>query len=297
VKTAIGNDRLAHHAVSPRVGLGAAATERERIGALLRDRGKPVVEISAVAPMDAADSSISRSEANADEVDVRRPSGDCPMCSMPSASATSIAPKRDLTCSGGDGGEGAGAHPVDREACLERSRGSGEESATSRRASAPGRRPARSPRGRRRRPIRSGGISGIAPQELANGLDTHVVGARAASTGPSDRALCRTAFARRRRRRPRGLRASRFTILRPWSGRSGQTRRSSATRAGETRGLDQRQLTQLGNAAWAAGLSLLMSGRTTRTRRRKWLRRAAQRTATAGTAPRQLLRGVGRSRQ
>jgi len=30
---------------------------------------------------------------------------------------------------------------------------------------------------------------------------------------------------------------------------------------GETRALDQRQLTQLGNAAWAAGLSLLMAGR------------------------------------
>ena len=32
-------------------------------------------------------------------------------------------------------------------------------------------------------------------------------------------------------------------------------------RGGETRELDQRQLTQLGNAAWAAGLSLLMAGR------------------------------------
>jgi hypothetical protein len=45
--------------------------------------------------------------------------------------------------------------------------------------------------------------------------------------------------------------------------------------AGETRGLDQRQLTQLGNAAWAAGLSLLMSGRTADAA--AWLRRAAQR--------------------
>jgi len=45
--------------------------------------------------------------------------------------------------------------------------------------------------------------------------------------------------------------------------------------AGETRGLDQRQLTQLGNAAWAAGLSLLMSGRTDDAA--EWLRRAAQR--------------------
>jgi hypothetical protein len=46
-------------------------------------------------------------------------------------------------------------------------------------------------------------------------------------------------------------------------------------RAGETRGLDQRQLTQLGNAAWAAGLSLLMAGR--REEAGDWLRIAAGR--------------------
>ena len=40
---------------------------------------------------------------------------------------------------------------------------------------------------------------------------------------------------------------------------------------GETRELDQRQLTQLGNAAWAAGLALLMAGRTTDAA--EWLRR------------------------
>jgi hypothetical protein len=44
---------------------------------------------------------------------------------------------------------------------------------------------------------------------------------------------------------------------------------------GETRDLDQRQLTQLGNAAWAAGLSLLMAGRADDAA--AWLRRAAQR--------------------
>ena len=44
---------------------------------------------------------------------------------------------------------------------------------------------------------------------------------------------------------------------------------------GETRGLDQRQLTQLGNAAWAAGLSLLMAGRDDDAA--EWLRRAAGR--------------------
>ena len=46
-------------------------------------------------------------------------------------------------------------------------------------------------------------------------------------------------------------------------------------RGGERRGLDQRQLTQLGNAAWAAGLCLLMAGR--RDEAAEWLRRAAAR--------------------
>src|SRR4051812_38274593 len=45
--------------------------------------------------------------------------------------------------------------------------------------------------------------------------------------------------------------------------------------SGETRDLDQRQLTQLGNAAWAAGLSLLMAGRSDDAT--EWLRRAAER--------------------
>lgn len=44
--------------------------------------------------------------------------------------------------------------------------------------------------------------------------------------------------------------------------------------AGETRELDQRQLTQLGNAAWAAGLSLLMAGDPAAA---EWLRRSAAR--------------------
>ena len=46
-------------------------------------------------------------------------------------------------------------------------------------------------------------------------------------------------------------------------------------RGGERRDLDQRQLTQLVNAAWAAGLSLLMAGR--RHDASKWLRTAAAR--------------------
>ena len=46
-------------------------------------------------------------------------------------------------------------------------------------------------------------------------------------------------------------------------------------RGGETREADQRQLTQLANAAWAAGLSLLMDGRHGGSR--EWLHRAAER--------------------
>jgi hypothetical protein len=45
--------------------------------------------------------------------------------------------------------------------------------------------------------------------------------------------------------------------------------------AGETRELDERQLVQLANAAWAAGLSLLMAG--DRERARDWLVRSAER--------------------
>jgi hypothetical protein len=46
-------------------------------------------------------------------------------------------------------------------------------------------------------------------------------------------------------------------------------------RQGEARDLDQRQLTQLANAAWAAGLHLLMEGK--RDESREWLRTAARR--------------------
>jgi hypothetical protein len=51
----------------------------------------------------------------------------------------------------------------------------------------------------------------------------------------------------------------------------------AATRyaAGETRELDERQLVQLANVAWAAGLSLLMAG--DREEARVWLRRSAAR--------------------
>ena len=52
-------------------------------------------------------------------------------------------------------------------------------------------------------------------------------------------------------------------------------RASARYAAGETRELDERQLVQLANAAWAAGLSLLMAG--DREGAREWLLRAAAR--------------------
>lgn len=56
--------------------------------------------------------------------------------------------------------------------------------------------------------------------------------------------------------------------------------------SGETRDLDERQLVQLGNAAWAAGLSLLMDG--DRAGAAEWLCRAAARyreSWDAGASP------------
>ena len=54
---------------------------------------------------------------------------------------------------------------------------------------------------------------------------------------------------------------------------------------GEARDLDQRQLTQLANAAWAAGLALLMADRSGEAA--EWLRRSAQRyrESWAGAPP------------
>jgi hypothetical protein len=56
--------------------------------------------------------------------------------------------------------------------------------------------------------------------------------------------------------------------------------------AGEARELDERQLVQLGNAAWAAGLSLLLNG--DRAAAAEWLARSAERyreSWDAGGAP------------
>jgi hypothetical protein len=64
--------------------------------------------------------------------------------------------------------------------------------------------------------------------------------------------------------------------------------------AGETRELDERQLVQLANAAWAAGLSLLMAGE--REDAAEWLRRAAARyreSWDAGGAPNAWGRPIG----
>src|SRR3954454_21936270 len=58
-----------------------------------------------------------------------------------------------------------------------------------------------------------------------------------------------------------------------WAGRADDA--IARYRGGEARDLDQRQLTQLANAAWAAGLALLMDGRTDEAR--TWLRTASAR--------------------
>jgi tetratricopeptide (TPR) repeat protein len=58
-----------------------------------------------------------------------------------------------------------------------------------------------------------------------------------------------------------------------WRGR--YERAAARYAAGETRELDERQLVQLANAAWAAGLSLLMAGE--RDEAAEWLRRSAAR--------------------
>jgi hypothetical protein len=58
-----------------------------------------------------------------------------------------------------------------------------------------------------------------------------------------------------------------------WRGR--YERAAARYAAGEARELDERQLVQLANAAWAAGLSLLMAG--DREEAAEWLRRSAAR--------------------
>ena len=57
--------------------------------------------------------------------------------------------------------------------------------------------------------------------------------------------------------------------------RDGYERAAARYAAGETRGGDERQLVQLANAAWAAGLCLLMSG--DHAGANEWLVRAAER--------------------
>jgi hypothetical protein len=64
--------------------------------------------------------------------------------------------------------------------------------------------------------------------------------------------------------------------------------------AGEARELDERQLVQLANSAWAAGLSLLMAG--DREKAAEWLRRSAERyreSWDAGAGPAAWGRPIG----
>ena len=57
--------------------------------------------------------------------------------------------------------------------------------------------------------------------------------------------------------------------------REGYEQAAARYAAGEERELDERQLVQLGNAAWAAGLCLLMDG--DEAGAKEWLVRAAER--------------------
>src|SRR3954454_11310562 len=132
-------------------------------------------------------------------------------------------------------------------------------------------------------PIRSGGIPGLRRKSSRTAL-TPMSSARVRQYWPLGPALPNGV---RKPSTKKTSRASRIAIhdtaAVEWSERADAA--IERYEAGETRGLDQRQFTQLGNAAWAAGLSLLMSGQTSGAA--DWLRRAAQRYRDSwdGTPP------------
>ena len=222
------------------------------------------------------------------------------MCSMPPASGDVDGAERDLAGGRGDRGERAGAHAVDREA------GHGLGDAGEERDVAAERQPLVADLGRRgeddvadplRRDLR------VSPQQLAHGLDAHVVGARAPELALRARP-CRTASARRRRRRPRAPPASTDdsevtersisrSTLRACTGAERAEEAIERYRAGATRGFDQRQLTQLGERAWAAGLCLSMAGRVDESARVAPARGRRYRESWEAGAPE--ARGAGRS--
>ena len=169
---------------------------------------------------------------------------------------------RDLASSRGRCGERAGAHAIDgetrngrRESCEQR------DVAPERESRCP--RPARLRRRRRRRHARK---LRVAPKQLANGLHGHVVGARSRRTRPPSRD--RRPCARRRHTPPREARARRddtSDVTADWRTRR-QSRRALRGRGGtlpEDADERQRQLTRMGNAAWAAwSLACSASART-----------------------------------
>ena len=212
---------------------------------------------------------------------------------MPPASATSTAPSAISPGGGGDGGERARAHPVDGEA----RHGVGDPG-EQRDVAAERQTLVADLRGRREDDVADplGRDLRVAAQQLAHGLDAHVVGARAPvlalGAGLAERrpdAVDEEDFAGFAHRE-----STRMTRARvDWAERADAAIERYA--GGETRDLDQRQLTQLGNAAWAAGLSLLMAGRADEAA--EWLRRAARALPRELGRARRPTRGAGRSRR
>ncbi len=170
------HDGLAHDAVLPRSGGLLLRRERERVGALLRDRGEAVVEIL-------------RGLAHRRGGLVDQPLGDEAWVEVDVLAHRVVAhvldaardrdvdrAERDLAGSRGDGGERACAHPVDGEA------GHGlRQPGEQRDVAAEGQTLVADLRRRREHDVADpvDGDLGIASQQLADGLHAHVVGARA----------------------------------------------------------------------------------------------------------------------
>ncbi len=159
VKTAIGTTVSLITPFVPRCRRALLRLERERVGALLRDRGEAVVQVLgrlAHRRGGLVDQPLG-DEARV-EVDVLAHRVMAHVLDAAGERDVDRA-ERDLACGRGDGGERAGAHPVDREA-RDGVRGCPASSATSRPSVRPWS-PTCAVAARTTSPIRSGGISGL----------------------------------------------------------------------------------------------------------------------------------------
>ena len=251
------HDRLPHHAVLPGRRRALLRLDRERVRALLRDRREAVVQVlGGLAHRRGGLVDQPLGDEARIEVDVLAHRVMAHVLDAAGERDVDGA-ERDLSRGGRDRGERACAHAVDREA-RHRVGDAGEQ----RDVAAEGQALVADLRGRRehdvadplRRDLR------VAPQQLADRLDAHVVGARAPVLA------LRAGLAERRPDAVDEEDLARFAHRdsRYWRGGvvgAGRGGDRALRRGARRRGLDQRQLTQLGNAAWAAGLSLLMAGR------------------------------------